>query len=184
VGGLFRSLVLAVSFVGLGGQPVLGEEQADGRSAQSMDDAWWTGPLLAASASTLPQGHVYIEPYLYDSIPYVLFDSKGRAHAAPHENQFGSLSYVNYGLTDHITVGMIPRFGYDWVAGGGSSDRVGIGDLTLQAQYRLTQFQPGSWVPTLSFNVQETLPTGRYDRLQRPTDGFGAGAHTTTISIY
>ena len=33
---------------------------------QSLDDAWWTGPMLAPSANTLPQGHFLIEPYLYD----------------------------------------------------------------------------------------------------------------------
>jgi hypothetical protein len=29
---------------------------------QALDDAWWTGPLLAAGANTLPKGHVLIEP--------------------------------------------------------------------------------------------------------------------------
>ncbi|MBV8805065.1 MAG: hypothetical protein JO042_08460, partial [Sinobacteraceae bacterium] len=33
---------------------------------QSRDDAWWTGPLLAASPVTLPQGHFLIEPYVFD----------------------------------------------------------------------------------------------------------------------
>ena len=40
-------------------------------------------------------------------------------------------------------------------------------------------------MPTISINVQETLPTGRYDRLgERPHDGFGSGAYTTTLSVY
>jgi len=29
--------------------------------------------------------------------------------------------------------------------------------LTLQAQYQLTRFQPGNWVPTTSIVLQETL---------------------------
>jgi hypothetical protein len=29
---------------------------------QSLDDAWWTGPMLAPSAATLLQGHFLIEP--------------------------------------------------------------------------------------------------------------------------
>jgi hypothetical protein len=33
--------------------------------------------------------------------------------------------------------------------------------------------------------VQETLPTGEYDRLgDRPSDGLGSGAFTTTIALY
>ena len=45
---------------------------------QSLDDAWWSGPMLAPSAATLPRGHFLIEPYLYDVI-------------ADHSNGFGSL---------------------------------------------------------------------------------------------
>ena len=56
-------------------------DAADAESAslqrQSLDDAWWTGPILAASASTLPQGHALIEPYLYDVISNGRYDSEG-----------------------------------------------------------------------------------------------------------
>src|ERR1700720_1918925 len=37
---------------------------------QPLDDAWWTGPLLAPNASTLPQGHVLVEPYVWCSSPF------------------------------------------------------------------------------------------------------------------
>jgi len=102
-----------------------------------------------------------------------------------HKNGFGSQSYVLYGVTDRISAGIIPRFGYLQSSQGPSSPGLQAGDLTLQAQYRLTQFQAGSWIPTLSFVVGETVPTGKYDRLDRhPGDGFGAGAYTTILSLY
>ncbi len=152
---------------------------------QSRDDAWWTGPLLAPSASTLPQGHVLIEPYLYDSKPYGHFDGEGNRHGVARENDFGSLTYLNYGLTDTVTVGVIPHFGYRRAHGGGTSSGIGVGDLTVQGQYRLTQFHEGSWLPGLAVSVQESLPIGKYDRLGgRPGDGFGSGAYATTGSIY
>jgi hypothetical protein len=60
-----------------------------------------------------------------------------------------------------------------------------MGDITVQAQYRLTKFHEGSRVPTTSFAVQETFPSGRYDRLgNRPSDGLGSGAYTTTFAFY
>jgi hypothetical protein len=154
-------------------------------SRQTLDDAWWTGPLLAASASTLPQGHFLVEPYLFDVITYGRLDAVGNRVSAPHKNDFGSQSYVLYGVTDRISAGIIPRFGYLKSSQGAGSPGLQAGDLTLQAQYRLTQFQEGSWIPTLSFVVGETVPTGKYDRLDRhPGDGFGAGAYTTTLSLY
>ncbi len=139
---------------------------------QSLDDAWWTGPMLAPNATTLPRGHFLIEPYVYDVV-------------GAHSNGFGSLTYVNYGLVDKLTVGLIPTAGFNQVSNGPSSSGIGMGDLTIQAQYRLTKFHEGSWVPTSSVTVQEALPTGKYDRLgDRPSNGLGSGAYTTTLALY
>jgi hypothetical protein len=151
---------------------------------QPLGDAWWTGPLLTANAGTLPAGHFLFEPYFYDSVPYAAIDSRGVSHSVAHENDFGSLSYVLYGVSDDFTVGFIPRFGYRNAGGGRGGAGPGLGDLTLQTQYQLHQFQQGDWLPTLSLNVGETLPTARYDRLQRLGDGLGAGAYATILSLY
>ncbi|MGH7646601.1 MAG: hypothetical protein ACREND_00675, partial [Gemmatimonadaceae bacterium] len=32
---------------------------------QSIDDAWWTGPMIAPSPGALSPGHFLIEPYFY-----------------------------------------------------------------------------------------------------------------------
>src|SRR5205823_3650531 len=172
----FAPLLLLISI------PTFAESTA---SRQTLDEAWWTGPLLAASASTLPQGHFLVEPYLFDVIPRGRLDADGNFVSTPHENDFGSQSYVLYGVTDRISAGIIPRFGYLKSSRGPGSPGLQAGDLTLQAQYRLTQFQADSWIPTTSFVVGETVPTGKYDRLdQHPGDGFGAGAYTTILSLY
>ncbi len=109
-----------------------------------------------------------------------IYDVRGN-----HSNSFGTSSYVLYGLADGLTVGSIPAGGYNMVSNGLNSSSVGMGDFTLLAQHRLTQFHEGSWVPTSGFVVEETLPTGKYDRLgDRPTNGLGAGAYTTTLGFY
>jgi hypothetical protein len=150
-----------------------------------MNDAWWTGPLLAPSANTLPKGHILIEPYLYDVTTQGFYNSSGTRVSVPHANGFGSLTYINYGLANRFTVGLIPVFGYNQVSTGLGSSGVGMGDLTVQAQYRLHLFHEGSWVPTTSIAVQQALPTGRYDQLgDRPAEGLGAGAYTTTLCFY
>ena len=151
---------------------------------QSREDAWWTGPLLAANAATLPAGHLLFEPYLFDVISTGHFDSSGARHSGPYEHDIGSLSYLLYGLVDQVSVGIIPHFAYNEPAGEPSSSHVGVGDLTLQAAYGLMKFQDGRHTPDLSVVVQETLPTGSYDRLTRSSDGFGAGAYTTSLALY
>lgn len=151
---------------------------------QSRDDAWWTGPMLAPSAATLPQGHVLVEPYLFDVMTDGRFDMNGTRHAGAREHDIGSLSYILYGLTDRVSVGFIPRFGFNEPAGAANSSSVGVGDLTLQAGYGLTRFEDGRLLPAIALVIDETLPTGRYERLGRASDGFGAGAYTTGLSIY
>ncbi|HSX62298.1 MAG TPA: transporter [Tahibacter sp.] len=152
---------------------------------QSLDDAWWTGPMLANSASTLPRGHYLIEPYLYDVRTSGTFDRDGDRHTTDRSHSYGSLTYMTYGVTDTFSLSLIPTFGYTDPAQGRSSAGIGMGDLSVQGQYRLTQFQPGHWMPTISVAVQQTFPTGKYDRLgERASDGFGSGAYTTMLGIY
>jgi hypothetical protein len=111
-------------------------------SRQSMQDAWWTGPLLANSANTLPRGHFLVEPYVYDVI-------------GPHIHAFGSRAYIEYGLIDRLTVGMIPIVGYNKVGNGPSSSGIQVGDVT-----------------------------GKYDQLgTRPSDGLGTGSYATTLAL-
>jgi hypothetical protein len=138
---------------------------------ESTSDAWWTGPMLANSAETLPPGHFLFEPYLYDI-------------RSPDSNSFGSRTYILYGLLNRFSVGIIPVFGYNRMSNGPNSSGIGMGDITLQAQYRLTEFQRGSWIPTTAIQVQETLPTGKYDQLgSRPSDGLGSGTYTTSLAF-
>jgi hypothetical protein len=122
---------------------------------------------------------------VFDSIRHARYDNDGRRRHLARADGYGSLTYVLYGLVDDLTVGVIPRFGYNSPAEGPGSSRVGLGDFMVQGQYRFARFQEGAWIPTLSLVVAETLPTGKYDRLgTRPNDGLGSGAYTTTVALY
>jgi hypothetical protein len=175
---LAAQLLAAVASLALLAGPACAED------VQTRDDAWWTGPMLAASAASLPQGHALLEPYLFDVITTGAIDAAGSHHPAARDQELGSLTYVLYGLTDRVTIGMIPRFFYQDPAGAPNSSGVGLGDLTLQAGYALTQYHDGSAVPALAFVIDEALPTGRYDELARASDGLGAGAYATGLSLY
>lgn len=136
---------------------------------EALQDAWWTGPMMANSASALPQGHVLIEPYLYQV-------------RAPDMRTLGSLTYMEYGVTDRLMLGMIPTFGRNRASNGATG--TGMGDLSVLAQYSLSAFHEGSAMPAMALMVQQALPTGRYDRLDQPlADAQGGGAYTTTVQL-
>jgi len=152
---------------------------------QSRADAWWTGPLLAASPVTLPRGHWLVEPYVFDTIPRGHYDNDGRRRSGPHSNNYGTQSYTLYGLVDGLSVGFIPRLAFNDPSEGRSSSSLGMGDLTLQASYGLTHFEEATGIPSTAVVVQENVPTGKYDRLgNRPADGFGAGVYSSTLALY
>jgi hypothetical protein len=160
-------------------------DTTDAVDRQSLDDAWWTGPIVAAGAATLPQGHALIEPYVYDVITRGRYDSDGSYRGTDTVHSFGSLTYMLYGVTDGFTAGVIPTFGFNDVSNGADSSGIGVGDVTLQGQWRLSQFREGGRVPTSSLMLQQTLPTGKYDRLgTTPSDGLGAGAYTTSLAVH
>lgn len=152
---------------------------------QSYADAWWTGPLLAASPAALPRGRMLIEPYIYDVIVQGSYDEQGHRHGGEHTDNVRNLSYLLYGLTDQMTVGLLPRIGYNAGGNGTHSTGLQVGDLTVHTHYQLYKFREHQWPPALAFVIEETLPTGHYDRLgMHPGNGLGAGVYATTYSLY
>jgi hypothetical protein len=161
------------------------EAAADEPRQQSYADSWWTGPILAASPSALPRGHMLIEPYVYDVIVQGSYDGQGDRQSATHTDNVRNLSYMLYGLTDQWTIGLLPRFGYNAGSNGTHGSGLQFGDLTLHTHYQLHRFREHHWPPALAFVIEATLPTGRYDQLgTHPGDGLGGGVHATTYSIY
>jgi len=133
----------------------------------AMKVARWTGPMLASTAETLPQGHFYTEPYFFDVIV------NGDHHP-------GSSGFYQYGLLDNLTVGVQPAFATD-------TNRLGrgvaIGDFKLLSQLRLTHFTPERRVPTIALVVNEVIPTGKFDRLGPRQEGHGSGAFATEVGV-
>ena len=176
--GMLASLALIASAV------AAADDAATDVTRQSREDAWWTGPLLAPNASTFPAGHALIETYVFDVNSNGQFDTSGHHAPAPGGHELGSLTYLIYGLTDRVSVGLLPRFFYDEPAGAPNSSSPGVGDLGAQVQVGLTSFHEGSLVPATALVLGETFPTGRYDGLANPADGFGAGVYSTSLAWY
>lgn len=149
--------------------PCLAETQATDvvRFRAALQSARWTGPMLASTAETLPQGHFYTEPYFYDVIV------RGDHHP-------GSSGFYQYGLRDSLTVGFQPSFA---TATNSIGRGVAIGDFKLLSQLRLTHFRPEHRVPTVALVVNAVIPTGKADRLGPFEEGHGSGAFGAEVGI-
>ena len=113
-----------------------------------------------------------IESYLYDAI-------SGRT------NSVNSLTYLLYGVTDRLTIGLVPTAGFNSVRRDPDSSGVQLGDTQIRAQYAITSLDAARGIPDIAVALIETLPTGKYDRLgNRTSNGFGNGAYTTALALY
>lgn len=154
---------------------IASEQEAQPRrtaSTQAMAEAWWTGPVSASSAYTLPRGHLLVEPYL--------FDVRSR-----RSDYLGSLTYILYGLSDDLTLGAIPTFGGTRSRNGRRSRRIDINDLTITAQFRVRGAAPSKVMPAVSLVIQHSFPLGRFDKLGNDRDrGIGSGVNATLVGLY
>jgi hypothetical protein len=166
-----KLLLAGVAAVIAWSTPVAARAADDSAEAErwqaAMDSARWTGPLLASTAETLPQGHFYTEPYFFDSI--------SGGHHSP-----GSSGFYQYGLTDDWTVGVQPFFSL----GTQRYNRdVAIGDFKLLSQVRLSHFTAKHRVPSVALVTNLVLPTGKSDRLGPLKQGHGSGSFAPEIGI-
>jgi hypothetical protein len=148
----------------------------------SLDDAWWNGPLLAIAAGTIAQGTFATGTALLDQITRA--GSGANAVPAPGLNEADFRSALLYGVSDNLNLGLWPVVGLGALPQGQSGSHVELGDWIVEGQYRLHDFQKGQWLPTISLDLAETLPTGQYDRLLPASDPLGAGAYSTTLGLY
>src|ERR1044072_2851947 len=125
--------VLAYSSSALAADAVDDDATAE-RYRAAMKEARWTGPLLASNANTLPEGHVYTEPYFFDAI-------SGGEHSP------GSSGFYQYGVTDNWTVGMQPFSSWGTQP---HNRTIAIGDFKLLSQVRVSNFTPDHRVPSVA----------------------------------
>jgi opacity protein-like surface antigen len=133
----------------------------------ALQSARWTGPLLASNAETLPQGHVYTEPYFFDVI------SGGRHNP-------GSSGFYQYGLRDNWTIGVQPFFS---IGTRRYNRDAAIGDFKLLSQVRLSHFTAEHRAPSVALVTNLVIPTGKYDGLRALKSGHGSGAFAPEIGI-
>lgn len=182
-GMIKRAAVCAAVALGLA-QASAGALAADA-ARQSLSDALFTGPLAAPNATSLPEGHWDIEPYMLDVIQHGSYDNNWNSHNTPNTHALRSVTLFEYGVTDRLLVALLPQFGYNVVEHGSDSQGLRLGDTKLRFQYMLHAFRPGSWLPTTALAFSEVFPTGKYDGLgNHPANGLGGGLLTSTFGLF
>lgn len=148
--------------------------------ALKMFNPWYTGPLITPSATMMPPGHANTQPYLFIIDNYASFNSHRKSVNLPsHLVQLKGTANVLTGVTNNFDINIQFAAQGNWQhhhSGGGFGDTSITGGFLI---YRQTPY-----VPAFKLTIAETLPTGRYKKLDRfGLKGTGGGTYATQFGL-
>jgi hypothetical protein len=146
-------------------------------------DPWFTGPLLAPAGHTVPKGHTNFEIYglnvntdgHYNQLNHIIKD--------PLFQTFIINPILTHGFTDWLDVQLVLPYAFNSTLGRNTNR---LSDLSTAFGIQLMEQKKEPWKPTLRLLIQETYPTGRFERLNPAsfgTDATGLGAYQTQIGL-
>ncbi len=146
---------------------------------------WFTGPLLAPSAVTIPPGHINIEPYFF----VVANTGRYNHHWKPVKiktfwnNFFQPL--IQFGIVSWMDFQCSPTLFYNYTKG---AAKWAIGDMPVGIDFQLYHSRGSitDWMTAVRLTFKETLPIGKYQKLdpaKRGTDVGGGGSWQTAFEI-
>ena len=144
------------------------------------EDPWFTGPLLTPSPTTVPFGHMNIEPYLYVRETLGIYDAHWKVQASSHTFSWNFQLPIQTGLCDWADLTVTPQAYYNHYHGAHATR---FGDLGVQVSFQLFAKEDGT---KLKLSINEMFPTGKFQRLnpnKEGTDVSGGGSYATTIGL-
>ncbi len=152
------------------------------KEAKEMFNPWYAGPLLTGGAHNMPPGSANLQPYVFYTNNYGLWNHERKKVPVPHKGNLNpSINGFNFGLTDWLDMSFTTQWDVNWLEGrrGG-----GWGDSTLGVGFPL--LKEGLNCPALRLVVTEIFPSGRYQRLnphKLGTDSTGGGSYQTQFGL-
>lgn len=137
------------------------------------------GPMLISSPDIQPKSQWYIRPLIFSQIGESSFGNDFRfspdANRGPIHlyNLQSPFIQVAYGLTDHLELGgQTSVGGFCARQNGKINNDFGLGDSSIILKYRPIVQDPDSWVPSINWFNQVSLPTGKWAGTAKTPGGF------------
>src|SRR5690348_17344969 len=118
---------------------------------------WLTGPLLTPAAHVVPNGHYNIEPYLFITTDYGIYDAQWHAQPIPKNYNIITEIPVQFGIPWDCDFTIIPAWSWNHTAG--ASHWV-LKDLQFSLEHQLLYDQKGKWWPAIKLELGASIPIG------------------------
>jgi hypothetical protein len=146
----------------------------------AVQNQWFTGTLEAPSPALPAAGILEVEPYVIWTRSHGAYDDGGSFHSSPNIDVLTSVTALKYSLTNRISIQALPSISHVSTSPG---HYTGFGDLPVEAEYRLSDANNRTGLPSVTIAIGVTLPTGKYDRMRTALSGFGSGAYSLKQQI-
>ena len=144
---------------------------------------WFTGPLLAPSASCNKLREVSWQPYLFFTNTFGTFDNNWNRKNTSDMWAIQPLIDITYGIASFMDLEVTPSFVYQ-TSGGSSSIR--MNDTPLFLGFQALRQSEASWFPDLRISLHQIFPFGQCDKLnpkKNGTDSSGKGSFQSGVSF-
>ena len=187
---LFGIVALTNSLIGQQEEPFYPPEEIAGElshanedlaRAQKMFNPWYTGPILAGSASMMPPGLVNIQPYFFNQDNFATYNNKRKSVDHADFWQINPNLVIVTGITSWMDISLVPNFSSNNIH---SIWHTGFSDLPISLGFKICD--EGVYRPKMKFQLNESFPTGKYQHLsasKEGTDAMGSGSYITGLSF-
>lgn len=162
-------------------QKELTQAEKDFQDAKQMFNPWYTGPLLAPSAHLIPKGVANIQPYLFLTGNYGHYTNSGSNESMPTLFNVNPQIIGLVGVLEHMEAVIAIQANYN---SQNHESSFNFGDMSVGLGFDLLREKP--YVPALLLSIQETFPTGKYQKLNPSkggVDATGAGTYSTKVGL-
>lgn len=132
---------------------------------------WFTGPLLAPTPINMKPGHPAIEPSLTIFNTYGIYNAGWNLKKKDRVWAVNPLIDFQFGITNDLGIETLVSFISNFKNGQNFSH---FQDTVVLFGYQVSKDVKDSWVPDFRFILQETFPTGKYQKLSPQKQGIDA----------
>jgi len=144
---------------------------------------WFTGPLLTPAGHVVPVGYINVEPYTFVNIINGRYDENWDSFSIPHFYNVNFQFPIFLGVTHWMDVLFVPQASWNGTQGVSSLQ---FNDFIAEIDIQILEDTKNNTLPGLKLYVQETFPTGHYQRRSPEklgTDVGGSGTFKTTVGF-
>ena len=172
----FRSVLVAASLaIGVGSLARAQEPQI--QTSQVLNDQWFTGPLVAPSPALPKAGLFVLEPYVITTLNTGSYLANGHHVGGSNQSRNAGISpFVEYGITDRLTIDATPEISYGWNDQTTTRSAV-ASDIPVDFKYRFLDQVVNTATPSATVSLGMSFPSGPYDKLGSGLEGTGTGVY-------